>query len=100
MYEARNLAIKKTKGESTAKYENRINKKAIQLLDEEQSLVRDNLPIKDEYDLALPNVIGNIVSTPYRKAIQFVGKTGIKLPQEVKRRKGGGATPTRGTRLR
>ena len=85
MHEIAHKIVKRTKGESTAKYENRINKKAIQLLDEEQSLVRDNLPITDEYDLALPNVIGNIVSTPYRKAIQFVGKTGIKLPQEVKK---------------
>ena len=44
---------------------------------------KNNLPIKDEYDLTLPNVI-NIVSTPYRKAIQFVGKTELNYLKKLK----------------
>ena len=85
MHEVAHSTTKKMAKETTAKYENRINKKALKMLDEEQQIVKDNTPIKDEYDLALPNVIGNIVSTPYRKAIQFVGKNKKKLPQEIKR---------------
>tara|TARA_B100000927_G_scaffold265654_1_gene238507 strand:- start:619 stop:4752 length:4134 start_codon:yes stop_codon:yes gene_type:complete len=76
----------KKPNESIPKYENRINRKALEMTEDFVLKSMETLPIKDEFDLALPNTFGNIVTSGYRRAIQYVGpKSGKKLPQDIKR---------------
>ena len=85
LHELEHSKIKQRTGESTASYENRINESAIKRFEEEQQKIKDTFEPEDIWDLAFPNYIGNIVSSPYRSAIQFVSKTGVKLPDRVKK---------------
>tara|TARA_R100001082_G_scaffold68888_1_gene39006 strand:+ start:5184 stop:8924 length:3741 start_codon:yes stop_codon:yes gene_type:complete len=85
LHELEHSKIKQRTGESTASYENRINESAVKRFEEEQQKIKDTFEPEDIWDLAFPNYIGNIVSSPYRSAIQFASKAGVKLPDRVKK---------------
>lgn len=48
---------KKLPNESTAKYINRINRIALEMYEDRVENLMTTLPIKDEYDIALPNLL-------------------------------------------
>ena len=86
MHEVTHSRVKKLTNESTPEYENRVNKQALKEFEAQRIKLQDKIETGDEWDLALPNPIGNIVSSPYRKAIQFIGKINKKpLPQQIKK---------------
>tara|TARA_R110000787_G_scaffold17974_3_gene55507 strand:- start:210 stop:4271 length:4062 start_codon:yes stop_codon:yes gene_type:complete len=80
-----NQSPKKT-NEAPIQYENRINQESLEELKTQQLKIKKNIPIKNQYDSALRNTLGNIVKSTYRKIIFYEGElNGKELPDSVKK---------------